>query len=141
MKQFFTLFFFGLISSSYSIESNVSFTIHANGFDSNEGKAHIAIYRSTDKFPSPKSQYKGQVVEINDKKIATATFSDLPKAYYAVAVFHDKNKNGAMDKNLVGVPTEKYGFSNNARETFSAPSFTSASVKVEGQKTIWIYVK
>jgi uncharacterized protein (DUF2141 family) len=46
-----------------------------------------------------------------------------------------------MDKNLVGVPTEKYGFSNNARETFSAPSFESASVKVEGEKTIWIYVK
>ena len=83
----------------------------------------------------------GRYKAINDKKIASATFSDLPKATYAVAVFHDKNKNGVMDKNLVGVPTEKYGFSNNARETFSAPSFESASVKVEGQKTIWIYVK
>lgn len=140
MKQFFTLFFFGLISSSVSIDANVSFTIHANGFDSNEGKAHIALYRSSDKFPSPKSQYKGQIVVINNK-IATATFYDLPKANYAVAVFHDKNKNGAMDKNMFGVPTEKYGFSNNARETFSAPSFESASVKVDRQKTIWIYVK
>jgi uncharacterized protein (DUF2141 family) len=46
-----------------------------------------------------------------------------------------------MDKNMFGVPTEKYGFSNNARETFSAPSFESASVKVDRQKTIWIYVK
>jgi uncharacterized protein (DUF2141 family) len=140
VKQIFSLFFFGLISSSFSIESNTSFTIHANGFDSNEGKAHIAIYRSTDKFPSPKSQYKGQIVFINNK-IATATFHDLPKANYAVAVFHDKNKNGSMDKNMFGVPTEKYGFSNNARETFSAPSFESASVKVDRQKTIWIYVK
>jgi uncharacterized protein (DUF2141 family) len=122
-------------------KSTISLTVHVNGFSSSEGKAQIAIYRVGDDFPAPKGQYKGQIVLINDKKIATATFTDLPKGNYAVAVFHDKNKNGVLDKNLLGVPTEKYGFSNNARETFSAPSFESASVKVDGQKTIWIYAK
>ncbi|MEN9997174.1 MAG: hypothetical protein RI922_164 [Bacteroidota bacterium] len=141
MKVILIVSLFAVLSSSFITPSTISLTVNVNGFSSSEGKAHIAIYRVSDEFPAAKGQYKGQIVEINDKKIASATFSDLPKATYAVAVFHDKNKNGVMDKNLVGVPTEKYGFSNNARETFSAPSFESASVKVEGQKTIWIYVK
>jgi len=141
MKHIIFFILFGTLTSSFKLPSSISLTVHVNGFSSSEGKAHIAIYRESDDFPAAKGQYKGQIVLINDKKIATAIFSDLPKGNYAVAVFHDKNKNGVMDKNLVGVPTEKYGFSNNARETFSAPSFESASVKMEGLKTIWIYVK
>lgn len=141
MKHSILILLLGILTSSFYTPSTISLTVNVNGFSSSEGKAHIAIYRTSDDFPAAKGQYKGQIVAINDKKIATATFSDLPKATYAVAVFHDKNKNGVMDKNLVGVPTEKYGFSNNARETFSAPSFESASVKVDGQKTIWIYIK
>jgi uncharacterized protein (DUF2141 family) len=141
MKHLFLFILIAGLSSSFMPNTNISLTVYVNGFSTSEGKAHIAIYRVNDNFPASKGQFKGQVVLINDKKIATATFSDLPKGTYAVAVFHDKNRNGIMDKNLVGVPTEKYGFSNNARETFSAPSFESASVKVEGEKTIWIYVK
>ncbi len=141
MKHSILILLLGILTSSFYAPSTISLTVNVNGFSSSEGKAHIAIYRASDDFPAAKGQYIGQIVAINDKKIATATFSDLPKATYAVAVFHDKNKNGVMDKNLVGVPTEKYGFSNNARETFSAPSFESASVKVDGQKTIWIYIK
>jgi uncharacterized protein (DUF2141 family) len=115
-------------------------TVQVNGFSSNEGRAFIGIYRATDDFPEMNKQYRGKVVEI-ENKIAKVSFDDLPKGEYAVAVYHDKNKNGIMDKNLLGMPTEKYGFSNNARETFSAPSFQSASVLVDKAKMISIYVK
>jgi uncharacterized protein (DUF2141 family) len=42
---------------------------------------------------------------------------------------------------MLGVPVEKYGFSNNARETFSAPSFQSAAVTFDKSKWISINVK
>ena len=120
--------------------SKFDLTVQVTGFSSNEGKAFVGIYRPADDFPVMNKQYRGKVVEI-ENKTAKVSFDDLPKGEYAVAVYHDKNKNGVMDKNLLGVPTEKYGFSNNARETFSAPSFKSAAVNVEKSKVIAIYVK
>ncbi|MEY3236254.1 MAG: hypothetical protein RI883_355 [Bacteroidota bacterium] len=127
-------------SSFMLVPANYSLTITVNGFSSNEGKASIAIYRVSDDFPGEKTQFKGKVVLIENKK-ATVTFENLPKANYAAAVFHDKNKNGVLDKNMFGVPLEKYGFSNNAREMFSAPSFESASVNLDKTKSIAIFVK
>lgn len=45
----------------------------------------------------------------------TIRFDDLPPGTYAVSLFHDENDNGVMDKNVVGMPTEGYGFSRNPR--------------------------
>ena len=128
------------INASLTVPTSFSLTITINGFSSNEGKASVAIYRDSDDFPGAKSQYKGKVVLIENKK-ATVSFENLPKASYAVAVFHDKNKNGVLDKNMLGIPLEKYGFSNNAREMFSAPSFESAAVNLDKNKSIAIFVK
>lgn len=115
-------------------------TVKVMGFSSNEGRVFVALYRSTDQFPALNGQYKGKVMEI-ENKTSIVTFENIPSATYAVAVFHDKNKNGILDKNLVGYPIEKYGFSNNARETFSAPSFKSAAIELEKDKTIAVFIK
>lgn len=128
------------ISSSLMIQTNYSLTITITGFSSNDGKASIALYRVSDHFPGEKTQYKGKIVSIEHKK-AIVIFENLPKTKYAVAIFHDKNKNGILDKNMFGIPLEKYGFSNNARETFSAPSFESASINLDKNKSIAIFVK
>ena len=77
----------------------------------------------------------------NGNKTASISFDQLPPGTYAVAVFHDKNNNGILDKNMLGIPLERYGFSNNARETFSAPSFNSASIDLSSDKAIGIYIK
>ena len=57
-------------------------------------------------------------------------FRQLPPGPYAVIVFHDENDNGILDEDLLGIPTEGYGFSNNATGFFSAPSFDAAAVTV-----------
>ena len=33
----------------------------------------------------------------------------------------DENNNGVLDKNILGFPTEVYGFSRNVREFYNAP--------------------
>lgn len=129
-----------LLSFTLSKPSGNRLVVKITGFSSNTGKAHIAVFRKGDDFPELDGQYKAKIVEISNKT-ATASFENLPTGSYAVAVFHDKNKNGVMDKNMVGAPTEDYGFSNNARGTFSAPSFEEASFKLEKEKTISILVK
>ena len=42
-------------------------------------------------------------------------FENLSPGQYAVMVMHDENDNGKLDTNLVGMPVEGYGFSNNPR--------------------------
>jgi uncharacterized protein (DUF2141 family) len=60
----------------------------------------------------------------------TAVFGQLPPGRYAVIVIHDENDDGHLDVNAIGVPTEGYCFSNNARGFLGAPSFEAATVTV-----------
>ncbi len=120
--------------------TNISLSLQVTGFSSNEGKAFIGLYRPQDKWPEINKQFIGKVVVI-ENGIAKITFETLEKGYYAIAVFHDRNRNGILDKNMLGIPVEKYGFSNNARETFSAPSFQSAALNLDKSKWISINVK
>jgi uncharacterized protein (DUF2141 family) len=57
-----------------------------------------------------------------------AVFPQLPPGRYAVIVIHDENDNGRLDANALGVPTEGYGFSNDARGFLSAPSFDASAI-------------
>ena len=120
--------------------TNYDLTINVKGFPSSKGDAYIAIYRATDDFPVFGKQYKGKTTAISENA-SQVVFSGIPSGSYAVAVYHDKNNNNVLDKNYLGIPTESYGFSNNARRTFSAPSFSEAAVVVNNSKTINITVK
>jgi uncharacterized protein (DUF2141 family) len=59
----------------------------------------------------------------------TVVFADLPPGRYAVIAFHDENDDGRMNKRMA-VPTEGYGFSNNAQGFLKPPSFEAAAVAV-----------
>lgn len=58
--------------------------------------------------------------------------ADLPDGDYAVSLFIDRNANGKLDSNAMGMPTEPYGFSNDAMGTFGPPSFEQARLSVKG---------
>lgn len=58
----------------------------------------------------------------------------LPEGPLAISLFQDTNANGKLDKNGMGMPTEPYGFSNNAAGNFGPPTFEQAVVTpVTGQ--------
>ncbi len=63
----------------------------------------------------------------------SAAFTDLPPGRYAVAAFQDLNGNGVLDTNLLGIPTEPYGFSRNAIGNLGPPSFEAAAIAMDGQ--------
>jgi uncharacterized protein (DUF2141 family) len=128
----------GLISSD--VPARVNLTVNITGFSNDSGNCFVALFRPNDSFPSLNKQFKGKVIAISNKS-AVLLFENLLQGKYAVAVFHDENKNGVLDKNLFGAPTEKYGFSNNARETFSAPSFNKACINLDNDKSVSIKVK
>jgi len=114
--------------------------VRVTGFNSNKGQAFVALFNTSESFPTYGEQLIGKIVNIQDR-VCTVSFSDLTQGYYAVAVYHDANKNMKLDRNLFGMPTECYGFSNNARATFSAPSYQEAKISCLKDKSINILVK
>jgi uncharacterized protein (DUF2141 family) len=57
---------------------------------------------------------------------------ELPTGRYAISVTYDLNRNGKIDTNLLGIPTEPYGFSNNPSTLFGPPSFADAAIEHSG---------
>jgi uncharacterized protein (DUF2141 family) len=61
---------------------------------------------------------------------------DLKPGKYAVRYYHDENMNGTMETNLVGKPTEGYGFSNNVTGKFGPPPFEKWLFEINNDKKI-----
>jgi uncharacterized protein (DUF2141 family) len=64
----------------------------------------------------------GYAASIVDKR-CTIIVENLNSGKYAFRYFHDENKNKKLDTNLIGMPKEGFGFSNNAKGKFGPPSF------------------
>ena len=65
----------------------------------------------------------------------TITIPNVPPGTYAAQAFHDENSNNRLDRNILGLPQEAMGFSNNAPMHLGPPSFDAASFPVNGEKT------
>jgi uncharacterized protein (DUF2141 family) len=63
---------------------------------------------------------------------------NLKPGKYAVRYYHDENLNGKMETNLVGKPTEGYGFSNNITGKFGPPPFEKWLFEINGDKMIML---
>lgn len=103
--------------------------VRVEGLGSDRGTVHYAVYDSPAHFPT----YAGRVARgeaAPQGGAAVIRVTGLAPGTYAVAVFHDENGNGAFDRGFLGIPLEDYGFSNDARGFFGAPSFEAAAVAV-----------
>ncbi len=66
---------------------------------------------------------------------------DLENGQYAIKFFHDINNNGKMDQNILGIPTEDFGFSNDAKIYFGMPALEKMLFEVAGQTEIQMKAK
>ncbi len=87
---------------------------------------YVALYDSAEAFAG------GQPVAARTAPMrdgaASLRFADLAPGRYALRVFADENGNGKLDANPMGLPLERYGFSNDARGNRGAPAFEAAAI-------------
>jgi uncharacterized protein (DUF2141 family) len=103
-----------------------------------KGLMSIGLYSNEKGFPDKGKEYKGKEVEVTGQTVVY-TFKDVSFGTYAIAIFHDTNSNGKLDKNFLGIPKEDYAFSNNVFGALGLPpSFKDASFKFDGNKTVKI---
>jgi uncharacterized protein (DUF2141 family) len=102
-------------------------TITVDGVKSNDGQIMVALYDSADGFLK-RTVKTGAAPAVNGS--TRLTIKDVPAGNYGFALFHDANSNGKMDKNMMGIPSEDYAFSNNALGNMGPPSFDQARFAV-----------
>jgi uncharacterized protein (DUF2141 family) len=98
------------------------------------GTVACTLFESPEGFPIEflRSATNVMVIKIR-KSQARCDFEDIPPGTYAMAVVHDENMNGKLETNWLGMPTEGYGFSNDATGVVGAPSFAAASFQYDGR--------
>ena len=111
--------------------------VEISGINEIKGLISIGLYPNEKGFPDKGKEYKGKDVEVTGQTVVY-TFKDVPFGTYAIAIFHDTNSNGKLDKNFLGIPKEGYAFSNNVFGTFGPPDFKDASFEFDGNKTVKI---
>jgi uncharacterized protein (DUF2141 family) len=111
-------------------EEKFSLIVEIEGFESDKGTARIAVFNSVDGYPTkPEKAYKKIVSEVKNRKVSLI-ISDLPPGTYAIAVHHDENDNNKVDTNFLGIPTENFGASNDAKGFMGPPSFEDSKFEL-----------
>ena len=114
---------------------NVKLTVSVSGLKNNAGTVKVGLYNSDGTFL--KTTYKSLSSPIKNKQ-TVVTFSDLPAGEYAISTFHDENNNGKLDKNMMGIPSEDYAASNNAKGFMGPPAYKDAKFVINKDSKIEI---
>lgn len=123
------VFIICLICISKSSFSQFRLDIEILELRNNNGNIMLQLFDSTQKVLTQEKCI------IKDNK-SSFSVPDLSPAKYAVRYYHDENMNGKMETNLVGKPTEGYGFSNNVIGKFGPPPFEKWLFEVSSDKRI-----
>jgi uncharacterized protein (DUF2141 family) len=108
-------------------------TVVPVGLEKDEGSVMIKLSDSEADFESEDVPSRHAVVKVENKQ-AVGVFEDVPHGEYAVKIFHDENGNMKLDTNFVGMPKEKFGFSNDALGRFGPPSYEKARFRFEAEE-------
>lgn len=135
----FLMAFYGLFAPS-TPPKKTTLTVDVQNVRDLKGQVQLGLFASPNGFPDKAKPVQAKTVKVTGQTVQ-AVF-DVEPGDYALAIYHDVNGNGKIDKKMFGIPTEPYGFSNNVRPKMSAPSFADCKVVVgEAGKTIAIQLK
>lgn len=110
--------------------------VTVTGIENTNGFIQIGIYSNKETFPIFGKEIQGAELKPTTKGSLDYTFKNLKTGNYAIAIWHDENKNHKIDKNFFGAPKEKYGFSKNIYGTFGPPNFEKVSFTVTNDKIV-----
>lgn len=107
-----------------------SLTVAFRGVSQPRGVVLCAVFDSKAKYDANTPPVRTLQLPAGEGDFS-ATFAGLPPGRYGVKAFHDRDGDGKMKFNPLGMPLEPYGFSNNARAPFGPPSWKAASFEVK----------
>ncbi len=111
------------------LRGNISLEMEINNLKSNKGPLYIRIL---DENENPVIVGTSLVVNYSSK----ISFDSISPGKYAIQFFHDENENQKMDFNLIGIPKEKFGSSNDVKPILGPPKFEKMLFEIYDDKKI-----
>ena len=113
--------------------------ISITGLRSVRGKVVACLWRDQRGFPScGKSATARRIVVPVSAATMSIRFPDVAPGRYAVTVEHDENGDGKSGRNLIGMPTEGVGVSNNPG---GMPGWAKSLVTLPGAAAVPIRIR
>lgn len=131
----------GIVVATLSIlaaDGQNELTVVVKNLKSTDGVLEVTLFDSAGNWLKEGQKQKVSIDNTNEVKVE---FKGLAEGTYAVAVIHDKNANGELDTGTFGIPTEAYGFSNDARGMFGPADFDDSQFEINSNKQIEINIK
>lgn len=126
----FTIFLnFALLFSLPTIAGAATIAVHVTDTVGGKGNVNVAVC-DRERFLK-QCAYTGSVPARDGETVVT--IEGVPPGTWAVLAYQDENANGALDRNLIGIPSENYGFSRDARGRFGPPSFDDAAMPIHAE--------
>tara|TARA_B100000214_G_scaffold170829_1_gene122795 strand:- start:102 stop:551 length:450 start_codon:yes stop_codon:yes gene_type:complete len=113
------------------LRGDISLEIKINNLESNKGPIYIRIL---DENENPVIVGTSTVINYSSE----ISFDSISPGKYAIQFFHDENENQKMDFNLIGIPKEKFGSSNNVKPVLGPPKFEKMLINLNENKKIII---
>lgn len=111
-------------------DGGCSVVIHVTGFRNDKGVLGAELFTSSAGWPEVVDKsFRHDHFPIHGDH-ATARFDHIPAGRYGVVVLHDENENEKLDRNLLAVPKEGFGFANNPHVLLAAPPIEKATIPV-----------
>ena len=111
------------------------------GFKSEKGQALVALFLNKQGWPFAEGPvFATAAVTIREGQ-AAAEFEEVPAGPFAISVFHDEDGNRSLNSGVLGIPSEAYGFSADARDLFGPPSFEEARLELAAGETKQITIR
>ncbi len=90
------------------------------------GTLGCALWDGSEGWPTEDAQALARVVV--EPAEARCVFRDIEPGRYAVSVLHDEDGDGRLAKNLLGIPREGWGTTNDRTFPFRGPTFDESVV-------------
>ncbi|MDF3125322.1 DUF2141 domain-containing protein [Rheinheimera sp. 1928-s] len=115
-------------------------TVILSGLTSEQGQLVVRVYNSEKHWLSDKTDeiFQQQSFALQGQvKDATIQFSlELPAGDYALSLFQDKDNNGELKSNWIGIPKEPVATSNNAKGSMGPPDYKDAVFQIADQPAV-----
>lgn len=103
-----------------------------NDFGARDGAVRISVYEAENFLEEAILKLEA---EFRDG-VAYVPVDNLNPGDYAFVAYYDKNRDGKLNRNVVGAPKEPFGISNGVRPKLAKPKFDQAKIAVSAGSVI-----
>lgn len=113
--------------------TGASVEVSVTSLRSTRGKVIACLTPYARGFPKCAGANVQEITVAADSRELRFAFTGVAPGRYAIALLHDENGNGRMDKSMLLIPKEGYGFSRDAPVRMGPPKFDAAAFDVTTQ--------